>query len=183
MAASPTGAWASHADHIAVWLDGAWRFFTPGTGWLAWVVDEAALLAWNGSAWVDALSAVSAIQNLPLLGILTTADSTNRLAVKSDGVLLMRQSGGLRRMRTEKSKPLLEDLHVWLLRERENLSRSSEVLKPINYMLRRWDDFARFLDDGRICLTNNCAVRLRGRPPCVRRRHCWLRTFWAGQNL
>jgi hypothetical protein len=88
VAASPTGAWAGHADHIAAWLDGAWRFFIPGAGWLAWVVDEAALLAWNGSAWVDALAAVSAIQNLPLLGILTTADAANRLAVKSDGVLL-----------------------------------------------------------------------------------------------
>ncbi len=88
VAASPTGAWAGHADHIAAWLDGAWRFFIPGAGWLAWVADEAALLAWNGSAWVDALAAVSAIQNLPLLGILTTADSANRLAVKSDGVLL-----------------------------------------------------------------------------------------------
>jgi hypothetical protein len=88
VAASPTGAWVGHADHIAAWLDGAWRFFIPGAGWLAWVVDEAALLAWNGSAWVDALAAVSAIQNLPLLGILTTADAANRLAVKSDGVLL-----------------------------------------------------------------------------------------------
>ena len=30
-------------------------------------------------------------------------------------------------------------------------------------MLKRWDDFARFLDDGRICLTNNAAERaLRG---------------------
>src|ERR1700747_372692 len=68
-----------------------------------------------------------------------------------------------RAVRQEKSKPLLEDMHAWLLRERETLSRSSEVLKPINYMLRRWDDFARFLDDGRICLTNNCAERaLRG---------------------
>lgn len=88
VAASPTGAWAGHAGHIAAWLDGAWRFFLPNIGWLAWVADEAALLAWNGSAWVDALAAVSAIQNLPLLGILTTADATNRLAVKSDGVLL-----------------------------------------------------------------------------------------------
>jgi hypothetical protein len=53
-------------------------------------------------------------------------------------------------------------MHAWLLRERKTLSRSSEVLKPINYMLRRWDDFARF-DDGRICSTNNCAERaLRG---------------------
>jgi transposase len=68
-----------------------------------------------------------------------------------------------RAVRQEKSKPLLEDMHAWLLRERETLSRSSEVLKPINYMLRRWDHFARFLDDGRICLTNNCAERaLRG---------------------
>jgi transposase len=68
-----------------------------------------------------------------------------------------------RAVRQEKSRPLLEDMHAWLLRERETLSRSSEVLKPINYMLRRWDGFARFLDDGRICLTNNCAERaLRG---------------------
>lgn len=87
VAAGPTGAWATHAGHVALWLDGAWRFFAPGTGWLAWVVDEAALLAWNGSAWVDALSAVSVIQNLALLGIRTTADASNRLAVKSNGVL------------------------------------------------------------------------------------------------
>ncbi len=88
VAAGPSGAWAGHVNHIAAWLDGAWRFFVPGVGWLAWVVDEAALLAWNGSAWVDALSAVSAIQNLALLGIRTTADANNHLAVKSDGVLL-----------------------------------------------------------------------------------------------
>ncbi len=66
-------------------------------------------------------------------------------------------------VRQEKSKPLLDDMHAWLLRERDTLSRSSEVLKPINYMLRRWADFARFIDDGRICLSNNAAERaLRG---------------------
>jgi transposase len=33
----------------------------------------------------------------------------------------------------------------------------------MDYMLRRWDRFTRFLDDGRICLTNNAAERaLRG---------------------
>ncbi len=68
-----------------------------------------------------------------------------------------------RAVRQDKSKPLLDDMQAWLLRERETLSRSAEVLKPINYMLRRWDDFARFLDDGRICLSNNAAERaLRG---------------------
>jgi len=68
-----------------------------------------------------------------------------------------------RAVRQEKSKLLLDDMHAWLLRERETLSRSAEVLKPMNYMLRRWADFARFLDDGRICLSNNAAERsLRG---------------------
>lgn len=66
-----------------------------------------------------------------------------------------------RAVRQEKSKPLLDDMHTWLLHERETLSRSAEVLKPINYMLRRWGDFARFLDDGRICLSNNAAERAR----------------------
>ncbi len=41
--------------------------------------------------------------------------------------------------------------------------RSATVAKPIDYMLKRWDRFAAFLDDGRICLTNNAAERaLRG---------------------
>jgi transposase len=43
------------------------------------------------------------------------------------------------------------------------LSRAASVAQPIDYMLKRWDDFARFLDDGRICITNNAAERaLRG---------------------
>ena len=29
----------------------------------------------------------------------------------------------------------------------------------MNYMLKRWDAFTRFLDDGCICLTNNAAER------------------------
>ena len=47
--------------------------------------------------------------------------------------------------------------------ERSSLSRSVSVAKPIDYMFKRWDRFARFIDDGRICLTNNAAERaLRG---------------------
>ena len=47
--------------------------------------------------------------------------------------------------------------------ERAKLSRHSPVAKAMDYMLRRWDRFARFLDDGRICLSNNAAERaLRG---------------------
>ena len=68
-----------------------------------------------------------------------------------------------RRVRQEQSAPLLAALEAWLREERSRLSRSASVAKPIDYMLKRWDRFARFIDDGRICLTNNAAERaLRG---------------------
>jgi transposase len=66
-------------------------------------------------------------------------------------------------VRQEKSKPLFDDMHEWLKRERATLSRSSDVIGAMDYMLKRWEGFARFLEDGRICLTNNAAERsLRG---------------------
>jgi transposase len=63
----------------------------------------------------------------------------------------------------EQSAPLLAALEAWLREQRTWLSNSAAVAKPIDYMLCRWDRFARFVDDGRICLTNNRAERaLRG---------------------
>src|ERR1041384_4186987 len=86
---SPTGAWAGHGNHVAAWQDGGWVFSTPRTGWLAFAVDEGALLAWNGSAWVGALdvAGITSLQNLSLLGIGTTADATNPLSAKLNNAL------------------------------------------------------------------------------------------------
>ncbi|WP_161855523.1 IS66 family transposase [Bradyrhizobium sp. CCBAU 051011] len=68
-----------------------------------------------------------------------------------------------RRVRQEQSAPLVTALEAWLREERARLSRSASVAEPIDYMLKRWGRFARFIDDGRICLTNNAAERaLRG---------------------
>jgi transposase len=65
--------------------------------------------------------------------------------------------------RQEQSVPLVADLHNWMREERAKLSRHNDVAKAMDYMLKRWDSFARFLDDGRICLSNNAAERaLRG---------------------
>ena len=65
--------------------------------------------------------------------------------------------------RQDLSRPLLADLHDWMVEERAKLSRGNEVANAMDYMLKRWAAFARFLDDGRICLTNNAAERaLRG---------------------
>jgi hypothetical protein len=67
------------------------------------------------------------------------------------------------RVRREQSAPILAALEAWLREERSRLSRSASVAKPIDYMLKRWQRFARFIDDGRVCLTNNAAERaLRG---------------------
>jgi len=67
------------------------------------------------------------------------------------------------RVRQAESAAVLAELEAWLRDQRSRLSRSAAVAKPIDYMLRRWDGFARFLEDGRICLTNNAAERaLRG---------------------
>jgi hypothetical protein len=55
--------------------------------------------------------------------------------------------------------PLTGELEAWMKRERSKLSRHADVAKAIDYMLKRWPAFTRFLDDGRICLTNNAAER------------------------
>ena len=62
-------------------------------------------------------------------------------------------------VRQDFSAPLMTDLHAWLTAQLAKLSRSHDLAKAINYMLRRWDAFTRFLGDGRICLTNNAAER------------------------
>jgi transposase len=59
--------------------------------------------------------------------------------------------------------PLVASLEQWMRTERARLSRHADVAKAMDYMLKRWEAFTRFLDDGRICLTNNAAERaLRG---------------------
>jgi transposase len=66
-------------------------------------------------------------------------------------------------VRKDQVAPLVSDLETWMRRERARLSRHAEVAKAMDYMLKRWGSFTRFLTDGRICLTNNAAERaLRG---------------------
>src|ERR1700676_5484266 len=68
-----------------------------------------------------------------------------------------------RAVRQEFRAPLLADLESWMREHRVKLSRGNEVAKAMDYMLKRWTAFTRFLDDGRICLSNNAAERaLRG---------------------
>lgn len=86
-----SGAWLGHDGQVAVWQDGAWAFYAPKTGWLAWVVDEGQIVVWEGGQW-SSFSASSGDpgggEPIEIFGVNTTADATNRLAVKSDAVLV-----------------------------------------------------------------------------------------------
>jgi len=70
-----------------------------------------------------------------------------------------------RRLAARRSQvaPLVIDLEIWMRDARAKMSRHADVARAMDYMLKRWSPFSRFLDDGRICLTNNAAERaLRG---------------------
>jgi transposase len=54
---------------------------------------------------------------------------------------------------------LVADLEGWMQTERAKLSRHNDIAKAMDYMLKRWPAFTAFLEDGRICLTNNAAER------------------------
>jgi len=61
------------------------------------------------------------------------------------------------------SQPLVDDLHVYMRAQVARLARGHDLAKAINYILKRWAGFTLFLQDGRVCLSNNAAERgLRG---------------------
>ena len=62
-------------------------------------------------------------------------------------------------VRTERSRPLIIELESWLREQRARVSKNSDTGKAIDYSLKRWAALTRFLDDGRLCMSNNAAER------------------------
>ena len=95
VAPNAVGAWAGMGGRVAARRAGAWLFLEPRAGWLCWVADEARLLVHDGTSWAD-FAATADLQraaaladgSLSRLGIATAPDATNRLAIKSDAVLI-----------------------------------------------------------------------------------------------
>ena len=118
---SPSGDWALAGGKVAAYQDGAWAFFAPRAGWIAWISDEGILAAFDGASW----SAVSssgvtdhgALTGLgdddhpqylnaaradaryvpvapSMLGVNASADLTNRLAVSSAAALFNHAGSG-----------------------------------------------------------------------------------------
>src|SRR5688572_10642008 len=91
VAPSSSGAWSGQDGKIAAWQDGAWSFHAPSEGWRLWLADEGILLVFDGASWTGA-----ATQNAGLMGVNTTADATNRLAVSAPAVLFSHAGDDIR---------------------------------------------------------------------------------------
>ncbi len=95
VATTATGDWTGHDAEIAAFQDGAWMFYQPKEGWIAWVSDEDIALAFDGTSWVALSSGGSGSVNpTPLVGVNATADTTNRLSVSAPSVLLNHEGSG-----------------------------------------------------------------------------------------
>lgn len=53
---APTGDWLGHAGKIALWINAAWVFYTPKTGWIAWIEAESKLSVRSGGVWSPGIS-------------------------------------------------------------------------------------------------------------------------------
>ena len=96
-----TGDWAGQDGKIAVREGTDWVFLAPGPGWLALVLDTARLLHFDGAGWT--LPDVMAEQ-VARLGIATSADTVNRLAVAGAATLLTHDGAG-HQLKVNKAQP------------------------------------------------------------------------------
>lgn len=88
-----TGAWAGQDGMIGTWRGGGWLYVAPRDGWLAWVRDIAELQVFSSGAWITK-GGLPELDNIPGIGINAASDTTNRLSVASDAILLNNDGAG-----------------------------------------------------------------------------------------
>ncbi|MGZ9809197.1 DUF2793 domain-containing protein [Pseudoroseicyclus sp. H15] len=86
-----TGAWAGQSSKLAISANGGWAFVAPQEGWLAWDLAEGSFALFQGGSWA---AWAPDLQGVSGLGVNATWNSTNRLTVASDAVLLTHAGGG-----------------------------------------------------------------------------------------
>lgn len=87
VAAGATAGWAGWDGEVAAFQDGAWAFYAPAAGMVAFVKEEGVLLLHDGEAFRAPL------RRTPMLGINTDANETRRLSVASESTLLDHAGG------------------------------------------------------------------------------------------
>ena len=86
-----TGDWAGQDGTIAVADSGGWLFYGAQSGWRAEDLTTNSQIRFNGTEWIPADQMPDSLDQL---GIGTSADATNRLAVASPATLLTHEGAG-----------------------------------------------------------------------------------------
>ncbi|MQQ09585.1 DUF2793 domain-containing protein [Epibacterium sp. SM1979] len=93
LGSNPIGIWAGKAAHIAIWqgteAGGGWLFLVPQQGWQLWDISSSQMRVWDGTGWVPLPCHAT-----PQIGVNTTADDTNRLAVSAPATLFTHAGAG-----------------------------------------------------------------------------------------
>mgnify|MGYP000290550838 CR=1 FL=1 len=92
VASGATGAWAGHANAVAVREDGAWRFLNPKLGWCAWSDADGVLLVYDGAAWTEVTSSGAMSGTVTQLGVNESAVTAMTVRLMGQG-LLQREPG------------------------------------------------------------------------------------------
>ena len=75
-------------------------------------------------------------------------------------------------IRQSHAKPIVKELHDWLIKHQDKIPPKSKLGEAISYSLNQFDKFQRYLEDGRLSIDNNRAER--AIKPFVIGRKAWL---------
>lgn len=154
---SPTGAWAGQAKAVAFYTTG-WNFIAPWEGLTVWANDANALYTYDGAAWGLTYN-LSSFQNLSMLGVNTSADATNKLAVASVAILFTHVGGD---MQVKINKNAAGDKASFLFQTNWSARAEFGLLGDDNFTLKVSPDGSTFYDSlkmlaasGRVALKQN----------------------------
>ena len=99
---------------------------------------------------------------LNLIGKLYGIEQSNK-GKSSEDKFIIRQSH---------AKPIVKELHHWLIKHKDKIPLERKLGEAISYSLNQFDKFQRYLEDGRLSIDNNRAER--AIKPFVIGRKAWL---------
>ncbi len=90
------GTWKNRKNNLAAYQDGAWAFYTPQNGWLAWSKAENTILVFNEDEWQPLRTNADKPEMLDLLGINASANLSSRFGVASNDSFFSHEGEGHR---------------------------------------------------------------------------------------
>ena len=127
VASGGAGAWAGRDGQVAAWQDGAWSFFPPAPGRLAFDLGQMLPLVWTGAAWASLFGLIARL-GVAALGVGTAPDSGNPLSATLNSALfnaLASASGGTGDVRLKLNKPSAANTASFLFQD--NFAGRAEI--------------------------------------------------------